>query len=60
MLAAASFAAGVIVADRPNHDAQHLATRYVTAWTHDRVAAMYGMLDAASRARVPSAASPPS
>jgi penicillin-binding protein A len=52
VLAAASFAAGVIVADRPNHDAQHLATRYVTAWTHDRVAAMYGMLDPASRARV--------
>ena len=52
MLAAASFAAGVIVADRPNHDAQHLATRYVTAWTHGRVAAMYGMLDAASKARV--------
>ena len=36
VLAAASFAAGVIVADRPNHDAQHLVTRYVTAWTHDR------------------------
>ena len=40
------------VADRPNHDAQHLATRYVTAWTHGRVAAMYGMLDPASKARV--------
>jgi penicillin-binding protein A len=52
VLAAASFAAGVIVADRPNHDAQHLATRYVTAWTHGRVAAMYGMLDPASKARV--------
>ena len=52
MLAAASFAAGVIVADRPNHDAQHLVTHYVTAWTHDRVAAMYGMLDPASKARV--------
>jgi cell division protein FtsI/penicillin-binding protein 2 len=52
VLAAASFAAGVIVADRPNHDAQHLVTRYVTAWTHDRVAAMYGMLDPASKARV--------
>jgi penicillin-binding protein A len=52
VLAAASFAAGVIVADRPNHDAQHLVTRYATAWTHDRVAAMYGMLDPASKARV--------
>jgi peptidoglycan glycosyltransferase len=52
VLAAASFAAGVFVADRPNHDAQHLATRYVTAWTHDRVATMYGMLDTASKARV--------
>jgi peptidoglycan glycosyltransferase len=52
VLAAAAFAAGVIVADRPNHDAQHLATRYVAAWTHDRVAAMYGMLDPASKRRV--------
>ncbi len=51
-LAAAAFAAGVIVADRPNHDAQHLATRYATAWTHNRMSAMYGMLDAASKARV--------
>jgi penicillin-binding protein A len=52
VLAAASFAAGLIVATRPNHDAQHLVTRYVTAWTHDRVASMYAMLDQASRARV--------
>ena len=52
VLAAASFAAGVIVADRPNHDAQHLVTRYVTAWTHGRVAAMYAMLDQGSKARV--------
>jgi penicillin-binding protein A len=52
VLAAASFAAGVIVADRPHHDAEQLVTRYVTAWTHDRQAAMYGMLDAASKARV--------
>jgi penicillin-binding protein A len=52
VLAAASFAAGVIVADRPNHDAQHLVTRYTAAWTHGRVAAMYGMLDPASKARV--------
>jgi peptidoglycan glycosyltransferase len=51
-LAAAAFAAGVIVADRPNHDAQHLVTRYVDSWTHDRVAAMYAMLDPASKARV--------
>jgi penicillin-binding protein A len=52
VLAAASFAAGVIVADRPSHDAQHVATRYVTAWTHGRVATMYAMLDSASKARV--------
>jgi peptidoglycan glycosyltransferase len=52
VLAAASFAAGVIVADRPNHDAQHLVTRYAAAWTDDRVAVMYGMLDPASKAGV--------
>ena len=52
VLAAASFAAGVIVADRPNHGAEHLVTRYVAAWTHGRVAAMYAMLDPVSKARV--------
>jgi hypothetical protein len=49
VLAAAAFAVGVIVADRPSHDAQHLVTRYVTAWTHDRVPSMYAMLDPASK-----------
>jgi penicillin-binding protein A len=52
VLAAGAFVAGVLVADRPSHDAQHLVTRYVTAWTHDRVASMYAMLDPASKRRM--------
>jgi cell division protein FtsI/penicillin-binding protein 2 len=52
LLAAGAFAAGVIVADRPNHDAQHLVTRYVSAWTHGHVPTMYSMLDQASKRRV--------
>ncbi len=51
LLAAAAFAAGVYVADRPNHDAQHLVSRYITAWTHGHVSRMYAMLDPQSRAR---------
>jgi cell division protein FtsI/penicillin-binding protein 2 len=52
LLAAAAFAAGVLVADRPNHDAQHLVVRYVSAWTHHRLPSMYAMLDPASKRRL--------
>jgi cell division protein FtsI/penicillin-binding protein 2 len=52
VLAAGAFVAGVLVADRPNHDARHLVTRYVTAWIHGQMPSMYRMLDPASKRHV--------
>ncbi|MGH2874259.1 MAG: penicillin-binding transpeptidase domain-containing protein [Solirubrobacteraceae bacterium] len=48
-LAAAAFAAGVVVATQPARDERQLVTSYVTDWEHDRVPAMYRLLDRASQ-----------
>ena len=52
VLAAAAFFFGARLATAPGRAARTLVTRYVTAYSHDDVARMYGMLDDASRASV--------
>ena len=52
-LAAAAFAAGALFATGSGVDKRQIVRRYLAAWTHGDVTAMYSMLDAASRARVP-------
>lgn len=48
-LAAAAFAAGLLVATQPGRDEHQLVATYVTDWEHNRVGAMYALLDRASR-----------
>lgn len=50
VLAAAAFAAGVLLATAPRRDERQLVTHYVDDWAHGRAAAMYALLDASSRA----------
>ena len=49
VLAAAAFAAGVVLAMRPGHEERQMVTRYVRAWTHSDFAEMYALLDRPSR-----------
>ena len=49
ILAAAAFAAGLLVATQPGRDERHLVQTYVVDWEHNRVGAMYALLDAVSR-----------
>jgi peptidoglycan glycosyltransferase len=51
VVALAAFAFGARVATGPGRAERRLVTRYVTAWTQGRTDEMYGLLDAASRAR---------
>ncbi|MFZ0040078.1 MAG: penicillin-binding transpeptidase domain-containing protein [Solirubrobacteraceae bacterium] len=51
VLAVAAFIAGVRLATSPGRDEKNLVKRYVTAWQHDDIAGMYGLLDSTSRAR---------
>jgi peptidoglycan glycosyltransferase len=51
VVALAAFALGARVATGPGRAERRLVTRYVTAWMHGRTDEMYGLLDAASRAR---------
>ena len=48
-LAAAAFAAGVVIATAPGRDEQHLVTNYVSDWARGNYVQMYGLLDPASR-----------
>ncbi len=52
LVAGLAFAVGARVATGPGRAERHLVTRYVSDWTHGETAAMYGLLDRASRARV--------
>ena len=52
VLAVVAFAAGARLATAPGRAERRLVTGYVTAWSHGDVGRMYGMLDAASRARM--------
>ncbi|MGA2925408.1 MAG: penicillin-binding transpeptidase domain-containing protein [Solirubrobacteraceae bacterium] len=52
VLAAAAFAAGVLIATAPGRDERHLVSDYVQAWSRDDYARMYALLDGASRARL--------
>jgi cell division protein FtsI/penicillin-binding protein 2 len=49
VVALAAFAAGVLLAMRPGHEERKMVTRYVTAWAQRNYAAMYSLLDPASR-----------
>ena len=50
VIAAASFAGGMLLAEGPGRAERKMVTRYVTAWEHGDVRAMYAQLDAGSRA----------
>ncbi|HWE10793.1 MAG TPA: penicillin-binding transpeptidase domain-containing protein [Solirubrobacteraceae bacterium] len=52
ILAAAAFAAGVVLATEQGQAERQLVRRYVTDWEHRDYARMYGMLDRSSRARI--------
>ncbi|MGA2009759.1 MAG: penicillin-binding transpeptidase domain-containing protein [Solirubrobacteraceae bacterium] len=50
-LAALAFAAGLVWATEPSAAERQMVKRYVTAWEHGDVSAMYALLDGASRRR---------
>jgi beta-lactamase class D len=52
VIAAAAFAAGLVIARGPGQAERQLVTSYVTAWKHGDFATMYGLLDSRSRARI--------
>jgi peptidoglycan glycosyltransferase len=52
VLAGLAFAAGVVEATSPAGAERAMVKRYVTAWTHGDFAAMYAMLDPASKAGI--------
>jgi cell division protein FtsI/penicillin-binding protein 2 len=49
VLALVAFAGGALLAMRPGHEERQMVTRYVTAWGQSNYAAMYALLDRASR-----------
>ena len=49
VIAAAAFAAGVVIATAPGRAEHRLVTNYVSDWAHGNYARMYGLLDPRSR-----------
>ncbi len=49
VLALAAFTAGLVWSMRPGHEERKMVTNYVTAWHHNDFAAMYALLDPASK-----------
>jgi cell division protein FtsI/penicillin-binding protein 2 len=49
VLALAAFAAGAVWSMRPGHEERKMVTQYVTAWHRSDFAAMYALLDPASK-----------
>lgn len=52
VIAVLAFVAGIMTATGPARAERRLVTTYVTAWRQGNFAAMYGLLDAQSRARL--------
>ncbi len=52
VIAAAAFAFGIVQATAPGRAERRLVTNYVTAWAHRDYAAMYALLDPATRAQI--------
>ena len=50
-VAAIAFVVGAIIATEPGRQERQIVTQYVTAWEHRDYAAMYKLLDSASRRR---------